>query len=287
MPDPRFLAATLADAVAGSRTIAVGTNSPIPAAAALLAQRRQPATVVSILGSTRHNPFTDGGRELFDFAAQGRLDSFFLGGGQIDGAGNVNLVQAGSTRFPGSYGSAYLMALVPNIVLFREEHSPRVLVPRVEFISAAGQPRRLVTGRAVFHFVEGRFVLVSAHPGESADGIVGGGSAGCVLAVRASQPDAAGKQPELFRSPTGVMADSSWRGQAAYDPGRITAPTLIIRGEWDELTPRAMSQSLFGQLRNAKLRTLTEIPRASHFIIAETGRDALFAEVQAFLARQR
>ena len=171
MADPRFLAAVLADRVAESRTIAVGTNSPIPAAATLLAQMRRPRTIISILGSARHNPFTDGGRELFDFAAQGRLDAFFLGGGQIDGTGHVNLVQAGKTRFPGSYGSAYLMALVPNIVLFRDEHSPRVLVPQVEFVSAAGQPKALVTGRAVFRFAKGHFVLASAHPGESEDGI--------------------------------------------------------------------------------------------------------------------
>ena len=105
-------------------------------------------------------------------------------------------------------------------------------------------------------------------------------------AVRASQPEAAGKSPELFRSPTGVMADTSWRGQAAYDPSKIIAPTLIIRGEWDELTPRAMSQSLFAKLTNARLRTLTEIPRASHFVIAETGRDTLFQQVQTFLAHK-
>lgn len=171
MADPHLLAVLLADAVAGSRTIAVGSNSPIPAAAALLAQRRRPEITVSILGSPRHNPFPDGGRELFDFAAQGRLDAFFLGGGQIDGAGNVNLLQAGDTRFPGSYGSAYLMPLVPNIVLFREEHSRRVLVPRVEFISAAGRPRRLVTGRAVFGGGEDGFVLLSAHPGETQESI--------------------------------------------------------------------------------------------------------------------
>jgi len=105
-------------------------------------------------------------------------------------------------------------------------------------------------------------------------------------AVRDSQPESAGKSPELFRSPTGVMADPSWRGEASYDPGRITAPTLIIRGAWDELTPRAMSQGLFARLTAAPVRTLTEIPRASHFVIAETGRDTLFAEVQAFLARR-
>ncbi len=45
--------------------------------------------------------------------AQGRIDVFFLSGGQIDGAGNVNLVSTGDyahpmVRFPGSFGSAYL-----------------------------------------------------------------------------------------------------------------------------------------------------------------------------------
>jgi glutaconate CoA-transferase subunit B len=192
MPAPdfskgEFLAAVLARAVQGSRTVAVGTNSPVPAAAALLARARAPAAVEPIvLGLAEYWPFTDGGRELFDFAAQGRLDSFFLGGGQIDGAGNINLVSvggypAGSLRFPGSYGSAYLYALVPNVVLFREEHSPRVLVDRVDFISARGNgpegayrtggPRLLVTGRAVFRFADGAFSLLSYHPGESVDGI--------------------------------------------------------------------------------------------------------------------
>ena len=67
---------------------------------------------VSVLGSERHNPFTDGGVELFDCAAQGRIDAFFLGGGQIDGEANINLVGVGGyphsrVRWPGSFGSAY------------------------------------------------------------------------------------------------------------------------------------------------------------------------------------
>ena len=53
---------------------------------------------VSVLGSERHNPFTDGNVELFDCAAQGRIDAFFLGGGQIDGAANINLGVRGYPR---------------------------------------------------------------------------------------------------------------------------------------------------------------------------------------------
>jgi len=177
---------TLAGMLAGLRHVAVGAASPIPGAAALLARARDPGLRVSILGSERHNPFTDGGRELFDCAAQGRIDAFFLGGGQIDGSANINLVGVGGypqsrVRWPGSFGSAYLYFLVPRVILFREEHTARVLVPKVEFVSAPGTsapeidrpggPYALVTGRCVFLFEapRRRFRLASVHPGHTTD----------------------------------------------------------------------------------------------------------------------
>jgi glutaconate CoA-transferase subunit B len=46
-------------------------------------------------------------------------------------------------RFPGSFGSAYLCFLVPKIVLFREAHSRRSLVRRVDFISARERVPRM------------------------------------------------------------------------------------------------------------------------------------------------
>jgi glutaconate CoA-transferase subunit B len=179
---------TLAGMLAGLGHVAVGAASPIPGAAALLARAREPRLRVSILGSERHNPFTDGGKELFDCAAQGRIDAFFLGGGQIDGAANINLVGVDGypqsrVRWPGSFGSAYLYFLVPRVILFREEHTARVLVPKVEFISAPGAspadvdrpggPYALVTGRCVFRFDAGRrrLRLASVHPGHTADEI--------------------------------------------------------------------------------------------------------------------
>ena len=96
-----ILIATIADLLDGIRHVAVGASSPIPAAGAMLAARaNEIATAsrrsrISILGSQQHNFFTDGGVELFDCAAQGRVDAFFLGGGQIDGHGNINLVGTG------------------------------------------------------------------------------------------------------------------------------------------------------------------------------------------------
>ena len=168
--------------------VAVGAQSPIPGSAALLARARSGRRLrVSILGSRRHNAFTDGGRELFDCAGQGRIDAFFLSGGQIDGGANINLVGTGplddypksTQRFPGSFGASYLYFVVPRVILFREEHTPRVLVDKVDFISAPGTspaniyrpggPFALVTSLCVFAFdkARARFTLQSLHPGIS------------------------------------------------------------------------------------------------------------------------
>ena len=112
-PD-ELLIDVLAGMLDGLGHVAVGAASPIPGAAALLARQRAGGRLrVSILGSERHNPFTDGGRELFDCAAQGRIDAFFLGGGQIDGEANINLTGVGGyprseVRWPGAFGSAYM-----------------------------------------------------------------------------------------------------------------------------------------------------------------------------------
>lgn len=184
-----LLIATIADLLDGVHHVAVGASSPIPAAGAMLLRARnairgKAPVRISILGSARHNFFTNGAVELFDCAAQGRVDAFFLGGGQIDGRGNINLVGTGDypasqVRWPGSFGSAYLYHLVPRVILFREEHSPRVLVPKVDFVSAAastpevprrGGPVALLTNMALFDFdkEQGRFRLRSVHPGFSA-----------------------------------------------------------------------------------------------------------------------
>jgi glutaconate CoA-transferase subunit B len=171
----------------GCKTVAVGASSPLPGTAALLARAKW-GTRVLILGSRRHDEFTDGGRELFDCAGQGRIDAFFLSGGQIDGQANVNLLGVGAyprltRRFPGSFGSAYLAFVVPRVILFREEHSPRTTPEKVDVISAPGTspegvhrpggPVALVTGRAAFRFDRERalFSLESVHPGETAASI--------------------------------------------------------------------------------------------------------------------
>jgi len=163
-----LLASVVARLIGEARHVAVGAASPIPAAGALLQKQKRPDLRLSFLHKRKGNPFTEGSRELFDLAGQGRIDVFFLGGAQIDGGANINLVRVGEHRFPGSFGSAFMYQAVKRVILFREEHSPRVLVPRVEFISAAGNPAALLTGKALFSWQKerGRFRLESVHDGQ-------------------------------------------------------------------------------------------------------------------------
>ena len=168
-----LLASVIARLIAGwpneARHVAVGAASPIPATACELLKARGAPLRVSRIHQRKGNPFTEGSRELFDLAGQGRIDVFFLGGAQIDGEANINLVRAEGRRFPGSFGSAFMYSVVKNTILFREEHSTRVLVPKVEFVSARGDPAALLTGKALFSWQKDRrrFRLESVHePGD-------------------------------------------------------------------------------------------------------------------------
>jgi len=188
--DEELLAVVILRLIEGIRHVAVGAASPIPATAALLGRHLGGGRpVVSLLASERHNFFTDGGRELFDCGGQGRIDAFFLSGGQIDGGADINLVAIGDyarpkVRFPGSFGSAYLYYVVPRVILFRLEHTRRTLVRKVDFVSAPGTspagvyrpggPIALLTNRCAFAFdrAQGRFRLASLHPGHTLEEVL-------------------------------------------------------------------------------------------------------------------
>ena len=178
-----LLACVVARLIGDARHVAVGAASPIPATGAFLLKQRNPSLRISLLQKRTGNPFTEGSRELFDLAGQGRIDVFFLGGAQIDGEANINLVEAEGKRFPGSFGSAYMYFAAGKTILFREEHSPRVLVKKVDYVSAPGWspaeverrggPAALLTGKALFSWQEEkkRFRLESVHPGSKVEDV--------------------------------------------------------------------------------------------------------------------
>lgn len=186
-----LLAACLMRIASDAESIAVYNTMPIPAVAALaLYDKRQGDLVLSILGSFKYNKlFTGGIREQYDFSAKGRIDLQFFSGGQIDGQANINLVgvdgyPVSRVRFAGSFGSALQYYTGRRTILFREEHTRRVFVPKVDFISAPGVspegvyrpggPVALVTSLCVMHFDPNnvRFSLESVHPGHSVEDVV-------------------------------------------------------------------------------------------------------------------
>lgn len=180
----------IADMLAHAGTVATGSSSPVPAAAALLAQAIDPiGTRALIFRNNINDPFPESGGEIYDRIGQGRIDVFFLSGGQIDGRANLNMIGVGPyprtpVRFPGNHGTPFIYLMVPRVILYREEHTRRVLVPKVDFISAPGTtppeiyrrggPTDLITGMAAFSFdrATGRFTLTSVHRGYTAADVI-------------------------------------------------------------------------------------------------------------------
>lgn len=184
-----MMAVAISRQVRDGETVATGANSPIPAAGCLLATMlHAPRTRVIILGSRTHYPFT-GGKEFFDFAQRGQLDLFFLGGIQIDRHANLNLHVLGDyaqpeRRFPGAFGSAVLYYVAKRVILFRTEHSRRLFVPKVDFITSPGLapedvrrpggPSKVITPLAVLNFnrANGLLELESVHPGHTIEEVL-------------------------------------------------------------------------------------------------------------------
>jgi pimeloyl-ACP methyl ester carboxylesterase len=102
----------------------------------------------------------------------------------------------------------------------------------------------------------------------------------------ATDPQGAEHAPPILRSPNGVMKDFNeiWgAGRPAYDPAAIRAPTLLVVGEWDVVTPPAMAIALYPRLSGAADRRLVLMSEATHFMALETHRARLFRAVQEFI----
>lgn len=177
-------------------TVFHGVASPLPMVAILLAKRLHAPNLVylNITGSIDPIPdrlpvstvgpeLTRGTRalvtltDLFDLAARGRLDTAFLSGAQIDGAGRINLTAIGdyarpTVRLPGGAGSAALMPSVKRVILWRTKHDRRAFVERLDFVTAAGNVDRVVSPLCVFARRDGRLVVESIHPGVRLDDLL-------------------------------------------------------------------------------------------------------------------
>ncbi|HWK14397.1 MAG TPA: CoA-transferase [Rhizobiaceae bacterium] len=185
MSDRLLFITTLTRLLEGRRHVFVGGGSAAAATASLLQRALSGDRLqITMLGDKRYLFLSNDYSEIFNCAATGRYDAFFMGGGQIDGGGNVNLIGIGDhptlkVRWPGSRGTPLIYMMIENTILFLEEHTRRVLVPRVDYISAPGTsepgvyhpggPVALVTPRCVFSFdrKRARFTLETLNPGHS------------------------------------------------------------------------------------------------------------------------
>ncbi|WP_152613319.1 alpha/beta fold hydrolase, partial [Inquilinus limosus] len=107
-------------------------------------------------------------------------------------------------------------------------------------------------------------------------------------AALASDPGSADRDPPAFRAPAGAIEDSFLQagGRRLFDAGSITAPILLVRSEHDFWSrPEDAAAFAHDAVRSAGVRSVT-LPGATHYAHLdrpERGRDALIAEITAFL----
>ena len=146
------------------------------------------ATRALIFRNSIQDPFPESAIELYDRIGRGRIDVFFLGGGQIDGEANLNMVGVGAyprsrVRFPGCHGTPFIYMMVPRPIVSRGAQCARAGAEGGLHQRAGHQPSQcppprgptdLVTAIVHFRFDRVRrcFTLVSVHPGHGVDEVV-------------------------------------------------------------------------------------------------------------------
>ncbi len=136
------------------------------------------SSFVDILGSILH---------------AGRVDVGFLGGLEIDQYGNVNTTLLGDKKkfrhFVGSGGANDIASCAKRTIMIMR-HEARKLKQAVSFVTSPGYvsggesraqaglrggPSRVITDKAIFGFepASKRMMLVSIHPGNTVDDVVG------------------------------------------------------------------------------------------------------------------
>jgi glutaconate CoA-transferase subunit B len=151
-----------------------GVNSTLPMLACLLAKRAYDFryTYINVAGGVEPQPTTIplsssdpaivagspaifANQDFYDLCARGGLDLVYLGCAQIDAEGRTNVSVIGSwenprVRLPGGGGAAVMLPTAKRVVTWRTEHSTRVLVDTLDFVTAAGNMATLVTPLGVF-----------------------------------------------------------------------------------------------------------------------------------------
>jgi glutaconate CoA-transferase, subunit B len=169
-----FIVTHLARQIRASEITFSGVNSTLPMLACLLAKRAYDFdfTYINVAGGVEPQPVdvplssSDpaivhgspaifANQDFYDLCARGGLDLVYLGCAQIDAEGRTNVSAIGSwenpkVRLPGGGGAAVMLPTAKRVVTWRTDHTPRALVDKLDFVTAAGNMTALVTPLAVF-----------------------------------------------------------------------------------------------------------------------------------------
>ncbi|QSW89008.1 alpha/beta hydrolase [Flavobacterium endoglycinae] len=101
---------------------------------------------------------------------------------------------------------------------------------------------------------------------------------------RKSDPLALNKENSVVRFPSGPSADVDdlLHNNTYYDSKKITAKTMIIRGEWDNYPNNNDAEGLFRSLENAKSKKYVVIQKGTHVMHLEKSRIDLYDETLHF-----
>jgi glutaconate CoA-transferase subunit B len=232
-----YLVINLAREIRPHEIVFSGVNSTPPMLACLLAKRAYDFhyTYINVAGGVEPqptqvplsssdpaivagSPAIFANEDFYDLCARGGLDLVYLGCAQIDAEGRTNVSTIGpwekpKVRLPGGGGAAVMLPTAKRVVTWRTEHSRRVLVDTLDFVTAAGNMATLVTPLAVFRRetrAGARFRLESWNATTSVEAI---------RALTGFEFDAANAKP----TPPPTAAES--QALAALDPdGRFSSP---------------------------------------------------------------
>lgn len=93
------------------------------------------------------------------------------------------------------------------------------------------------------------------------------------------------RTPPSVKVPAGPNqdVDSAWSGKLPYDLGCIRCPILIVRGEWDPVSPDLDVAWGMKSLSSTTWKQDVKIPRATHLMHLEQGRFELYKATREFL----
>jgi glutaconate CoA-transferase subunit B len=191
-----YIVINLARQIRANEVTFSGVNSTLPMLACLLAKRAYDFhfTYINVAGGVEPQPVkiphssSDpaivagsaaifANQDFYDLCARGGMDLAYLGCAQIDAEGRTNVSVIGSwdapkVRLPGGGGAAVMLPTAKRIVTWRTEHSPRSLVEKLDFVTAAGNLAALITPIAVFQRRNGRLALESWHPDSNLEAVI-------------------------------------------------------------------------------------------------------------------